>query len=134
MNTMSVRINPGNLRSSDAIVAWTQRRLDASLRRFAPRITRVEVHFADLNGPREGKADIRCSLEARINGRKPLAVEHRAANLYDAIDGASRKLRSAVGRAIDRVATRQQRQARRRSAPWRSAPSRRLSGAGRSSN
>ena len=75
MKTMSIRINPGKLQSSEAIVAWTERRVRTSLRRFTSRITRVEVHFADLNGPKEGKTDLRCTMEARINGRKPLAVD-----------------------------------------------------------
>ena len=121
MNNFMVHIYPGNLPSSDAIVAWTERRIDHSLRRFAGRITRADVHFADLNGPKEGKTDIRCSIEVRINGRTPLVVEHRAESLYDAIDGASRKLRAAVGRAIDRVAARRQRRARRGHTPWRAS-------------
>lgn len=114
MNTMAIRINPGNLQSSDAIVAWTERKVRTSLRRFASRITRVEVHFADINGPKEGKTDLRCAMEVRINGRKPLAVEHRAEDLYTAIDGAARRLRTAVDRAVDRVGSRAHRIARRR--------------------
>lgn len=112
MSTMSIRINPGNLRTSEAITAYVERRVRSSLRHLSPRITRVEVHFADLNGPKEGKADMRCVMEARLNRRKPLSVEHRAENLYTAIDGASRKLRAAVGRAVGRVAAREQRRAR----------------------
>lgn len=114
MNTMAIRINPGNLQSSDALVAWTERKVRTSLRRFASRITRVEVHFADINGPREGKTDLRCAMEVRINGRKPLAVEHRAEDLYTAIDGAARRLRTAVNRAVDRVNSRAHRIAQRR--------------------
>lgn len=114
MKAISIRINPGNLQSSEAIVAWTERKVRASLRRFTSRITRVEVHFADLNGPKEGKTDLRCTMEARINGRKPLAVEHRAENLYAAIDGAARRLRTAVSRAVDRVKSRAHRTAQRR--------------------
>ena len=113
MNTMTIRINPGNLQTSDAIVAWTERKVRTSLRRFTSRITRVEVHFADLNGPKEGKADLRCAMEVRVNGRKPLAVEHRAEDLYAAIDGATRRLCTAVNRAVDRVKSRGHRVAHR---------------------
>ena len=119
MNTFMVHIYPSNMPTSEAIVAWTERRLGAALRRFAGRITRIDVHFADLNGPKEGKADIRCAFEVRVNGRRPVVVEHRAESLYDAIDGASKKVRIAVGRAVDRVITRRQRRARRASAGWR---------------
>ena len=124
MKTMSIRINPGKLQSSEAIVAWTERRVRTSLRRFTSRITRVEVHFADLNGPKEGKTDLRCTMEARINGRKPLAVEHRAENLYAAIDGAARRLRTAVNRAVDRVNSRAHRIAHRRARGAAVAPRR----------
>jgi ribosome-associated translation inhibitor RaiA len=117
MSTMAVRLNPGNLQSSDALVAWTDRKVRAALRRFAPRITRVEVHVADLNGPKEGKSDLRCAMEVRINGRKPLVVEHRAADLYAAIDGAARKLRTAAGRAVDRVRERANHRSRRAALP-----------------
>ncbi len=112
MKTMAIRINPGNLQSSEAIVAWTERKVRTSLRRFASRITRVEVHFGDVNGPKEGKTDLRCAMEARFNGRKPLAVEHRAEDLYAAIDGAARRLRTAMNRAVDRVNSRAHRTAR----------------------
>lgn len=114
MKTMAIRINPGNLQSSEAIVAWTERKVRTSLRRFTSRITRVEVHFGDLNGPKEGKTDLRCAMEARFNGRKPLTVEHRAEDLYAAIDGAARRLRTAMNRAVDRVNSRAHRTARRR--------------------
>ncbi|HMN41069.1 MAG TPA: HPF/RaiA family ribosome-associated protein [Phycisphaerales bacterium] len=114
MQTMAIRINPGNLRSSDAIAAWTERKVRTALRRFISRVTRVEVHFADLNGPKQGKMDLRCAMEARFNGRKPLAVEHRAEDLYAAIDGAARRLRAAMSRAVNRVNSRAQRIARTR--------------------
>lgn len=124
MNTMTIRISPGNIQTSDAIVAWTERKVRRSLRRFTSRITRVEVHFADLNGPKEGKTDLRCAMEVRINGRKPLAVEHRAENLYTAIDGAARRLRTAVNRAVDRVKSRAHRIAHRRARGAAVAPAR----------
>ncbi|MCC6661884.1 MAG: NAD-binding protein [Phycisphaerales bacterium] len=116
MNAMTIGINPGNLQSSGAIAAWTERKVRAALRRFGSRITRVEVHFEDVNGTKVGKAGVRCAMEARINRRKPLAVEHRSRDLYAAIDGAARRLRTAVGRAVDRVTTRAQRTVRRRTA------------------
>jgi hypothetical protein len=37
-------------------------------------ITRIEVHLSDENGKKEGHNDIQCILEARIEGRDPIAV------------------------------------------------------------
>jgi ribosome-associated translation inhibitor RaiA len=124
MSAMSIRLNPGNLQSSEALVAWTERRVQSAMRRFSSRVTRIEVHVADLNGPRGGSADLRCAMEARINGRKPLAVEHRAGDLYAAINGAARKLRAAACRAVDRVKDRAHRISRRRSMPATTRPAR----------
>lgn len=113
MSTMTIRICPGNLKSSTALAARVARSLHRSLRRFAPRVTRVEVHFADLRRAGAGRADMRCTMEARLVGRKPIAVEHRAGDLYAAIGGAARKLRTALTRSVDRTDSRGQRRARR---------------------
>jgi hypothetical protein len=44
------------------------------LNRFQSHITRIEVHLSDENGKKEGYNDIQCILEARIEGRDPIAV------------------------------------------------------------
>ncbi len=111
--SMSIRVSAGNLRTSDALAARVTRCLQRALRRFAHRVTRVEVHFADLRRAGSGRADMSCKMEARIGGRKPIAVEHRAGDLYTAISGAARKLRTAVTRSVDRPVTRVQRRAPR---------------------
>ncbi len=67
------------------------------LARFEGRITDVEVHVSDINGPRGGNADLRCSMEARINGIPPVAAIDEGANIDRAVIGAAKK----VVRAID---------------------------------
>jgi len=56
-----------------------------------------------VNGPRHGVADIRCLMEARVNGRLPIAVHARARDLYAAIDAAAHKLDAAIARVVDRT-------------------------------
>ena len=61
------------------------------LARYENRITDVEVHVQDVNGPRGGAADLRCTLEARVNGVPPVAVAEHGSSVDRAILGAAKK-------------------------------------------
>lgn len=61
---------------------------------LAPRLTRVEVHLQDVNAHKAGPDDIRCQIEARPEGMRPLSVSHNDAAVEPALRGAARKLRS----------------------------------------
>jgi hypothetical protein len=65
--------------------------ISRGLSRYASRITRIEAHFEDLNGPKGG-ADHRCGMEARLAARKPVKVSHVAAKSDVALKGAITKL------------------------------------------
>ncbi len=107
-----IHIKPGNLQTSAAIEQWVRRKVSGTCRRFGASMTAVEVHFEHINGPRHGGESVRCVMEARVNGREPVAVSARAEDLYVAIDLASRRLEVAVGRAVDRKETRARRRFR----------------------
>lgn len=69
--------------------------LNVELSRYSSQITRIEVHLADEDGDtKDGKNDIRCILEARLEGQKPVAVANDADNCYAAVDGAANKMKS----------------------------------------
>jgi ribosome-associated translation inhibitor RaiA len=75
----------------------------AALGRFGERITRVEAHLSDANSAARSSADdIHCTLEARLVGLDPLVVKEHAANAHQAIEGAVRKLKRALGTAIEK--------------------------------
>ncbi len=44
------------------------------LAHFSEHITRIEVHLSDENGGKHGPNDKRCMLEARMEGKQPIAV------------------------------------------------------------
>ena len=67
------------------------------LARFEGRITDVEVHVSDINGTRGGNADMRCSMEARVNGIPPVAAVDEGNSVDRAVIGAAKK----VVRALD---------------------------------
>jgi ribosome-associated translation inhibitor RaiA len=75
----------------------------ASVERFADRITRVEVHLNDVNGPKHGERDKRCMMEARAAGLEPIAVTNEAPTLLEAIEGAGDKLERALEHTFGRL-------------------------------
>lgn len=75
------------------------------LARYVDQITTVELHLADENGPKHAENDIRCTLEARVQNRKPTAVTAHADDVYAAVTAAAekmlRKLDAELGRVRD---------------------------------
>ena len=95
---MFIQINTDNHVESDS---ERDSRLEDQIRqrlaRFEERITNVEMHVSDVNGPRGGATDLRCTLEARVNGIQPIAVAEHGSTVDRAIMGATKK----VVRALD---------------------------------
>ena len=105
---MQIQINSDNViklgnEGADAMANVVQQ----GLSRFADRLTRVEVHFSDMNG-RENRVgdDKRCLIEARPAGRAPVAVTNEAGNLAQALSGGLKKLETALEREFGRITSR----------------------------
>ena len=77
--------------------------VEAAMSNHAGRITRLEVHLSDQNGKKGGEADLRCSMEARLQGLPPLGVHHDAAALMDAVQGAAEKLQHLIEHHLGRL-------------------------------
>jgi ribosome-associated translation inhibitor RaiA len=74
-----------------------------ALGRFGERITRVEAQLSDANSQsKAGTNDIHCTLEARLVGFDPVVAKDHAGNAHQAIDGALRKLKRAVGTELEK--------------------------------
>jgi hypothetical protein len=76
------------------------------LARFEDRITDVEVHVSDINGPRGGAADLRCTLEARMGGLAPVAVIDHGATVDRAVIGAAKKAVRALDHQLGKLTDR----------------------------
>jgi len=106
---MQVLVNSDHhIKSSESVAERVASILMASVDRFADRLTRVEVHLNDVNGPKHGERDKRVTMEARVAGRPPVAVTDEASSLLDAIGGASKKLERALERTLGRLDARAQ--------------------------
>ena len=81
--------------------------IQEALGRYSDQITTVEVHLADENGPKKSDGDIRCTIEVRVENRKPTAVTANANDVWAAVDAAAdkmvKKLDSDIGRIRDRT-------------------------------
>ncbi len=76
--------------------------VETGLARFRDRLTRVEVHLSDVNGPRGG-VDHRCLLEARPEGLQPVAVSHEAGSKPEALRGAVDKMHRMLTSTFDKL-------------------------------
>ncbi len=76
----------------------------AALDRFSGQLSRVEVHLRDLNGGKTGANDKHCLMEARIDGRPPLAASEDADSVAGAINGAARKLQRVLDSSLGKLA------------------------------
>ncbi len=104
---MQVQVHADSSVKGNAILAQTvEEAVESAVRRWTPRITRVEVHLSDINGHKGGADDKRCLLEARIGGLQPIAVTHQAGTLHEAVDGAAEKLRKILQNTMDRLSDR----------------------------
>lgn len=104
---MLLQVNFGDVEHSDALESWSRERVQKQLGHLTDRLTRVEVHLRDDNSAaKSSHDDKRCVMEARIAGRRPLAVEHSGGDMYKVIDETAGKLSRAVKNDIERSAAR----------------------------
>jgi ribosome-associated translation inhibitor RaiA len=94
---MQIQINTDkNVTGSEGLIASTTSLVSEELSRFSEQITRVEVHFSDENGSKEGHNDKRCMVEARLAGMNPVAVINFANTHEQAVFGALDKLKTSL--------------------------------------
>lgn len=101
---MQIQINTDhNIDGNETMAGATTEIVAHALRRFSDHITRLEVHLADENGPKGGENDIRCTLEARLEGRQPIATTHHAGTIALAVHGAASSLVALIETTIGRT-------------------------------
>ena len=90
---MHIQINTDhNLDGQESFAEPIRASLAHALRHVATKITRLEVHLSDENGAKTGQRDQRCMLEARLQGRQPVACTAHAATVTQAVQAAADKL------------------------------------------
>ena len=101
---MQILINSDHhIKGGDSATQRVQSIVEAAVERFENRITRIEVHLSDTNGPKHGDREKRSVIEARVGGLRPIAVTHEAPNLLEALEGAAEKLKRALEHTLGRL-------------------------------
>ncbi|MBK6854289.1 MAG: HPF/RaiA family ribosome-associated protein [Burkholderiales bacterium] len=101
---MKIQLNTDiHIDGNEALAAQVSATVEQALDRFSEHITRVEVHLADENAGKNGQKDQRCMLEARLEGRQPVAVTEHAATLEQAVQGAAQKLAHLLDNTLGRL-------------------------------
>jgi ribosome-associated translation inhibitor RaiA len=77
--------------------------VENALSRTSDHITRVEVHVTDESGPKNRENNKRCMMEARLEGRQPIAVTDEAATVDLAVNGAADKLARLIEHTLGKL-------------------------------
>ena len=101
---MKILINTDhNLQSDESVVRHVEDTVETHLGRFAGQVTRVEVHLRDENADKGGARDKHCLMEARLEGRPPVAASDDSDALAVAINGAAKKLQRALDNSLGKL-------------------------------
>ncbi|MFH1320932.1 MAG: HPF/RaiA family ribosome-associated protein [Bacteroidota bacterium] len=101
---MKIEFNTGhNISGGDKLSAPLIALITEKLSRFSSHLTRVEVHISDQDGNKDGRNDIKCMIEARPRGLKPIAVTHRANTPEQAVEGSIEKLKTSLDTVFGRL-------------------------------
>lgn len=102
---MQIQIHTGhNIEGHEALATQVSGVVEESLSRLGDRITSVDVHLNDVNSDKKGgDHDMRCVIEARLEGLQPLAVTHQAETLDQAVDGAAEKMTHLLKHTLGRL-------------------------------
>lgn len=101
---MTIQINTdNNINGTEALTAQYEAQIESELNRFSEHITPIEVHLSDESGHKDRVNTKRCLLEARVEGRQPIAVSNQADTLDQAMDGALVKLASSLNTIMSKM-------------------------------
>jgi len=102
---MKVQINTDNTINGDKKKSdYFTSLISEKLSKFESYITRIEVHLSDENGKKEGVNDIKCLLEARLEGKPPIAVTAHGDKIEFAVSGAIEKIKASIQSILGRSA------------------------------
>lgn len=102
---MRIQVNTDNhIEGSAELTTHIESTLEGVLSRFTERITRVEVQLSNENGSQKTSvSEMRCVLEARLTGMKPIKVSADGASSEQALENAAKKLFKLLDRTLDRL-------------------------------
>ena len=101
---MQIQTNTDHtIEGTEALTTHVEGVLNLAIGHFSEHITRVVVHLNKDKDSKSPTGDFGCLLEARIEGHAPVTASDHAGNLHQAIQGASKKLKRALGSTLGRL-------------------------------
>jgi len=102
---MQVQINTDhNIEGREELADQVSSVVEDALSRVSDHITSVNVHLSDQSSDQEkGNDSLTCMIEARLEGRQPVAVTHQSATLDQAVQGAANKMTHLIESTIGRI-------------------------------
>ncbi|MGA3103420.1 MAG: HPF/RaiA family ribosome-associated protein [Terriglobales bacterium] len=101
---MQIQVNTDHtIEGHEALAARIRGVVENALSRVSDHITRVEVHLIDESGPKSRDNNKRCMMEARLEGRQPIAVTDEAATADLAVNGAADKLARMIEHTLGKL-------------------------------
>jgi ribosome-associated translation inhibitor RaiA len=101
---MQIQINTDkNINGDERHEYYFTPQITEAFTRYKSYITRIEVHLKDENGKKDGIKDKTCSLEARLEGRKPIAVTSHESTVELSINSAIEKMKSSLETILGRT-------------------------------
>ncbi|GAA5315534.1 MAG: hypothetical protein AseanaTS_07390 [Candidatus Pelagadaptatus aseana] len=99
---MLVKIHARGLSLSENLKRYTESKIRMALGIYGDRIKRADIFLKDINGPRGGM-DMDCKITIRPDGQPAITVQKTTADMYDAINVCSQKIKRAARRRFDRL-------------------------------
>jgi ribosome-associated translation inhibitor RaiA len=101
---MHIQVNTDHtIEGHEALATHIRGVVENALSRMSDHITRVEVHLTDENSSKSGTNDKRCMMEARLEGRQPIAVTDEATTVDLAVNGAADKLARLIEHTLGKL-------------------------------
>ena len=96
-----------NIQGNERLAEVAENAVVSALGHLTDRLSRIEVHLADVNAATGGVDDIRCTIEARPEGMRPQTVTHADANVEAALRGGAKKIRALLDSEFGKLGQRQ---------------------------
>jgi len=100
---MLIEINTDhNIHGNEKLNAYIRGVAEDTLRQVSSHLTRLEIFLKDEDNHKNGPDDKLCTMEARIEGKRPIAASHHASSIDLAVDGALQKIKREITTVLER--------------------------------
>jgi hypothetical protein len=104
---MKIQFNTDkNIEGKERLEKFASEQVKNGLKHFVDKITRIEIHLSDQNATKGGADDMQCTLEARLEGLKPIAVMSKNSTKEKALDDAIEKMKAALSNTLGKIRSR----------------------------